>query len=49
MAFAGFEMTNVGGRRLDPAGNFLLSEIELTASFANNLSAGTFLAWPFEQ
>ncbi len=43
MAFAGFQMANVGGRSPDPAGNFLLSQIELTAAFANNSSEGTFL------
>src|SRR5713226_5794256 len=43
MAFAGFEMADVGGRGPDAACDFLLSQIELMAPFANNLSEGTCL------
>jgi hypothetical protein len=44
MTSAGFEMPDVGGRCPDSAGNFLLSQLALTASFANNSTEVTFLA-----
>ena len=37
-------MRDVGGRRPDPAGNFLLSQLAPTSAFANNPPEGMFLA-----
>jgi hypothetical protein len=44
MTSAGFEMPDVGGRCPDSARNFLLSQLALTAAFANNQPEVTFLA-----
>src|SRR5215472_18711059 len=42
VAFAGFEMTDIGSGGSDAASDFFLGEVELASAFANHLAETTF-------